>query len=73
MSDKELHITDYNYDIGSDSESENSLNDSGSCESSLLDFSSDQETESLGNITHVRNFVKLIQVILFYHCRDFLS
>lgn len=73
MSDKELHITDYHYDIGSDSEAEISLNDSGSCESLLLDFSSDQETESLDNITHVRNFVKLIQVILFHHRRDFLS
>lgn len=59
MSDSERLITEYNSDIGSDSESEISLNDCGSCESSLSDFSSDEETESSDNLTQVRNFCEI--------------
>jgi len=59
MSDSERLITEYNSDIGSDNESEISLNDSGSCESSLSDFSSDEETESSDDLTQVRNFCEI--------------
>ncbi|KAF8789104.1 hypothetical protein HNY73_007074 [Argiope bruennichi] len=59
MSDNEQLITDDNSYSGSDSESEISLNDSGSYESSFSDFSSDEETESSDDLTQVRNFCEL--------------
>ncbi|GFS33064.1 hypothetical protein NPIL_279221, partial [Nephila pilipes] len=53
MSDNERLIIEGNSDIGSDSESEISLKVSlsGSYESSLSDFSSDEETEILDDPT----------------------
>ncbi|XP_035217417.1 piggyBac transposable element-derived protein 4-like [Stegodyphus dumicola] len=59
MSDNEHLITDDNSYSGSDSESEISINDSGSNESSFSDFSSDEETESSDDLTQVRNFCEL--------------
>ncbi|GBN81316.1 hypothetical protein AVEN_33209-1 [Araneus ventricosus] len=59
MSDNEQLITDDNSYSGSDSESEISLNDSGSYESSFSDCSSDEETESSDDLTQVRNFYEL--------------
>ncbi|GFV48846.1 uncharacterized protein TNCV_641511 [Trichonephila clavipes] len=52
-------ITENNSDIDSDSESEISVNDSGSNESFLSDFSDDKEMESSDNLTQVRNFCEL--------------
>ncbi|GBM28228.1 PiggyBac transposable element-derived protein 4 [Araneus ventricosus] len=59
MSDNEQLITDDNSYSGSDSESESSLNDSGSYESSFSDCSSDEEMESSDDLTQVRNFCEL--------------
>ncbi|GFT16980.1 hypothetical protein NPIL_333151 [Nephila pilipes] len=59
MSDNERLLIEGNSDIGSDSESEISLNDSGIYKSLLLDFSSDEESEMLDDLTQVRNFYEI--------------
>ncbi|GFU12744.1 uncharacterized protein NPIL_332161 [Nephila pilipes] len=59
MSDNERLLIEDNSAIGSDSESEISLIDSGSYESSLLDFSSDEETEMLDDFNQVGNFYEI--------------
>ncbi|GFU48281.1 hypothetical protein NPIL_426911 [Nephila pilipes] len=55
MSDKERVIREGNFDLGS----KMSLKDSGRDESSLSDFSRDQETDILDDLTQVRNFCKI--------------
>ncbi|GFT14152.1 piggyBac transposable element-derived protein 4 [Nephila pilipes] len=59
MSDNERFIIEGNSDIGTYSESESSLNDSGRYECSLSDFSSDEEMAMLDDLTQIRNFYKI--------------
>ncbi|GFT92447.1 hypothetical protein NPIL_525861 [Nephila pilipes] len=80
MSDNERLLIEGNSDIGLDRESEISLNYSGSYESSLLDFSCDEETEMLDDLTQVRNSYEIhisnpfFSTAMFsFHCKSSCS
>lgn len=54
MGDGQWFLTEYNFDVGADNESEISVNDSDSWKSS--DFSSEDKPECSNDLTLVQNF-----------------